>query len=149
MKNAKDKHLMLETVDKLFANLNKQNIRYCHWKSNYHLEYALSGKEDLDLLIDRRDSELFETVLLSLGFKRALPITGMEHLSVAHYYGLDDKSGSLIHVHSYYKVVTGDSLLKNFCFPINDMLLDNCRYLGNVKVPSKGAEVVVFVLRTM
>ena len=33
-------------------NLEKSNIRYVHWKSNTHIKLALSGIDDLDILID-------------------------------------------------------------------------------------------------
>ena len=62
---------------------------------------------------------------------------------------LDPETGTLVHVHAYYRVITGESLAKNYRLPIEEMLLANTRREGIVTVPTRGAELVVFVLRMM
>ena len=32
--------------------LDKENIKYVHWKSNTNIDKALSGEDDLDILVD-------------------------------------------------------------------------------------------------
>ena len=44
-----------ELVRTVFLEANAQNLTYCHWKSNIHLDKALRGDEDLDVLIAPKD----------------------------------------------------------------------------------------------
>lgn len=69
--------------------------------------------------------------------------------SLEHYFALDEESGVLVHVHAYYRVITGESLSKNYRFPVEEMLLQNTRAEDSVRVPTKSAELVVFTLRMM
>ena len=54
---------------------------------------------------------------------------------------------ALVHVHAYYRVISGGSLTKNYHLPVEEMLLENVRRESAVNVPSRGAELIVFVLR--
>src|SRR5258707_11733352 len=51
-------------IRNLFGSLEKKGIRYCHWKSNIRLEETLAAADDIDLLVDQRDAELFHATLL-------------------------------------------------------------------------------------
>ena len=42
----------LKLAASLFVDLADKDVRYVHWKSNEHLDAALRGETDLDLLID-------------------------------------------------------------------------------------------------
>jgi len=140
---------MLAKISKLVKELNKSGIRYCHWKSNEALAEALSGQTDIDLLVHRKDANLFRTILSQLCFKPAITTDGGSFPSVEHYFALDEKSGILAHVHAYFRVITGESLAKNYRFPIEEMLLQNTREVDSLRVPTKSAELVVFTLRMM
>ena len=139
----------MNTIQKFVEELNASKIRYCHWKSNYILSKSLSGRTDIDLLIDRIDATQFRIILNELNFKPAVTTDGDPFPSVEHYYALDDKSGILVHVHAYYRVITGESLTKNYRFPIEELLLENTREFDSVRVPTKSAELIVFTLRMM
>lgn len=41
---------MLKTIKDMLEALEINDIQYCHWKSNEHLEPALNGDTDLDML---------------------------------------------------------------------------------------------------
>ncbi|MCK4440925.1 MAG: hypothetical protein KAU90_02900, partial [Sulfurovaceae bacterium] len=62
---------MYKLSQDLINKLNKENIRYCHWKSNLLLDDALDGYDDLDLLVSRDDIYKFESLINQLGFKEA------------------------------------------------------------------------------
>jgi len=128
----------------LVAALGEARIRYCHWKSNARLSEALAGEGDLDLLVARADATRFQAVLAELGFK---PGRSGRNPSICHYYGFDRRSGRLVHVHAYYRIVTGGTMLKNHRLPIEDMLLDGARTVDGVPVPDRAAELVSFVVR--
>lgn len=139
---------MIELIHKLFITLNEYDILYCHWKSNIYLKEMLQGKTDIDLLVAREDVSSFEEILASMRFKRAIVRNGLTFPSVFHYYGLDGETGKIVHVHVYYRIITGESLLKNYHLPLEEMLFQNLKKEGVVKIPDKGAELVLFILRT-
>ncbi len=135
-------------VDELMNALNAADVRYCHWKSNVDLALAVSGETDLDILVERRSLYRVLDILLSLGFKSATVRWGPRTPSTYHYYGYEPQSGRLIHVHLFSSVVSGESFVKSHLFPLDAMLLENTDVIDNVRVPSKSAELVLFVLRT-
>lgn len=134
---------MLQLINALFTTLNQEGIRYCHWKSNINLNQMLSGKTDIDLLVDQRDADRFDSIIAGRRFKSV----AMRDLSVHHYYGLDHETGNIIHLHMYYRIVTGGTILKNYKLPLEDMLLQSCADKGIIPVPSKSAELAVLVIR--
>ncbi len=140
---------MLAKISNLIEELNKSEIRYCHWKSNLSLAKALAGQTDIDLLVHRKDADLFRTLLSQRCFKPAITTEGEAFPSVEHYFALDEESGVLVHVHAYFRVITGESLTKNSRLPIEEMLLQNTREVDSVRVPTKSAELVVFTVRMM
>ena len=58
-------HKILPLVEETLDILKKSRIEYCHFKSNEHLEAALSGDTDLDILFAldeiEKVNELFKT----------------------------------------------------------------------------------------
>jgi thymidylate kinase len=136
-------------IEKLIEELNTSRIRYCHWKSNLALSQSLSGKTDIDLLIHREDSARFRSILSQLCFRPVAIKDAADFPSVEHHFALDEENGVLAHIHAYFRVITGDSLSKNYRFPIEEMLLGHTRLQGSVRVPIKSAELIVFTLRIM
>lgn len=134
-------------IRNLFGSLEQKGIRYCHWKSNIRLEEALAAADDIDLLVDQRDATLFQAALLENGFKLAQSRSGIGHPGVFHALGLAQPSLELVHVHAYFQIVSGDSLVKNYRLPIERFLLDHTRYVHGVRVPTPEAELVLFALR--
>lgn len=136
-----------DLVGDLVETLNRKGIRYCHWKSNYSLEQALSGETDLDLLVDRQSIAQTTTILSELGFKPATVIGGPSTPTIYHYYGFDPNITQLVHVHLFGNVLTGESFVKSHLFPFETMLLENTSNLGQIRVASKPAELILFTLR--
>lgn len=140
---------MLTKIRNLVEGLNNHGVKYCHWKSNLSLTQALSGKTDVDLLIDRMDADSFRTIMGQLCFRPAIGKEVSSFPSVEHYFALDEESGDLVHVHAYFRVITGESLVKNYRLPIEAMLLENTREVDSIRLPTKSVELVVFTLRMM
>lgn len=131
----------------LLGRLDSEGIRYCHWKSNIRLKDTLEGREDVDLLVDRRDALPFLAALGEHGFKLAKSRFGTGHPGVFHALGLDESLGEIVDVHTYHLVLSGDSFVKNYRFPVAVSLLEGRRPLLRVPVPQPEAELVLFVLR--
>jgi thymidylate kinase len=137
----------LQVLLDLIQELQKQKVRYCHWKSNYHLNYALSGEEDWDVLVHVEDFPDFVSLITSVGFKSAISSNDAGQFGVYHFYGLDTATGKLVHIHAYSRIVSGDSLVKSYCLPVEGMLLNNLRHDSFMPVPCKEADLLVFILR--
>jgi thymidylate kinase len=128
--------------------LNHSAIEYCHWKSNISLDNALAGEEDLDFLVDRKALGQLFSLLIGLGFKGAMVKPGTNVPGIFHYYGLDPHTGKPVHVHLFSSVLSGESFVKSHFLPFERMLLENRASLGDVPIPSRSAELVLFVIRT-
>ena len=50
-------------------------------------------------------------------------------------------------MHAYFQIVSGDSLVKSYRLPIEELLLEQTRYLHGVRIPTPEAELVLFALR--
>ncbi|MAG94093.1 MAG: hypothetical protein CMJ48_10125 [Planctomycetaceae bacterium] len=141
--------MTLSLTRRLIDELNEQDVEYCHWKSNCRVDGVFSGETDIDLLVGQGSVAQFHRIIFNLEFKAAeLPDSDESH-SVVHFYGFDEASGILVHLHVYYRVITGGSILKNYHLPIEGMLLENTTAVNGLKVPDRAAELGLFVIRKM
>ena len=115
-------------IRSLFKSLEQKGVRYCHWKSNIRLEETLAAAEDIDLLVDRRDASFFYAALLENGLKLTQSRSGIGHPGVFHAVGLDEASAASVHVHAYFQIVSGDSLVKSYRLLLSPWLGSACRF---------------------
>lgn len=142
------RHTEVPAVRALFDALNAQDVRYSHWKSNIRLGETLAGEQDIDLLVDRRHLAQLQDIMARCGFKTTVGHAGVGHPGVFHALALDDSTGRLIDLHVYHAAMSGDSLVKSYCFPLTDALLDDCTRLSGVRIPRPELELLTFVVRT-
>ncbi len=140
-------NLTATLVDRLIDLFNREEIIYCHWKSNIDLAQATAGEIDLDLFVDRKSLPQALTILSRLGFKAAVIRWGANPPGIRHFYGLDPDTKQLIHVHLFSRVLTGESYVKSHLFPFDTMLLENVYYSDRMRVTARPAELVLFTLR--
>ncbi len=114
----------LTTSEALFSALDKNDVRYCHWKSNEHLDAGLAGETDLDVLVDRSHHRRWERILADHGFKRFTTAEGYSRPPMTDYLGFDRETGSLIHLHTHYQLVLG-SALKEYQVPWGEDILSS------------------------
>ncbi len=137
----------LKLIQELSAALDREKIRYCHWKSNEALERSLSGDNDLDLLIDPEHRFQFPRLLFRLGFKQASSPQDARYPGIFHFYGHDRESAKTVHVHVHYRLIVGCDLIKNYELPFVIPYLDSARNCHDLRVPSVEFEYIVFVIR--
>lgn len=140
---------MLNKLQQLIEQLSTNGITYCHWKSNSALSQVLTGQTDVDFLIHRKDGDSFRLLMSQLKFRPTGIQGDAPFPAVEHYFALDEVTGIFIHMHAYYRVITGESLSKNLHLPFEEMLLQNVREEDTIRVPAKSAELVVFTIRMM
>lgn len=134
-------------VRRFFDSLEEAGVSYCHWKSNIRLADTLAGREDIDVLVDPCCAAAFQSTLLKCGYKPAVSRSGVGHPAVFHAIALDSDTWELVDLHAYYQIVSGDSLVKNYRFPIERALLQSACCQDGVRVPDPAAELALFVLR--
>ncbi len=132
----------------LIEGLAQRGILYCHWKSNFSLSQQPDHQEDFDFLIDRQAMPATVKLLLELGCKPTLIKWGANPPGIYHYYGLDPATGTLVHLHLFSSVLTGESLIKSHRLPFEEMLLENVAHIGHIRVACKDAELLLFIVRT-
>jgi len=137
----------LRLVRDLCERLEDEGVEYCHWKSNDVLERSASGENDLDLLVRRAHQSAFCEVVHRLGFKQVRIPRYREMPGVLDYYGCDEESGKLVHLHVHYQLVAGDDRTKNYRIPLADPLLDSSARGELFRTPASELEFVVFVVR--
>lgn len=138
---------VLGLVAQLAESLQARNINYCHWKSNAFLYRSLNGENDLDLLVSKEHASCFCAILHELGFKETLVPDDEELPGVRNYYGLDQNSGRLVHVHAHFQLIMGNDLSKNYRIPLEKEYLACAVNSDLMRVPAAEFELVIFVVR--
>ena len=137
----------LELIRSLCQALNEGRVAYCHWKSNEALDQSAKGSNDLDLLIGRDDAQLFEEIIARLGFKATHLPRWKQLPGVLDWYGHDEASGKLVHLHAHYQLTVGDDMTKNYRLPIEEPYIASAQSGALFKVPLPEFEFAVFLVR--
>ena len=137
----------LDLVVKLCRTLAVQKIDYCHWKSNTFLARSASGDNDLDVLVKRSHAQSFIEILNSLGFKEALLPRDEELPGVRNYYGYDQETGRLVHVHAHFQLILGSDLSKNYHLPLEQVYIESSTQGDLFRVPTPEFELMILVIR--
>ena len=140
---------MLSSIEKLLDALDRHGILYCHWKSNEHLEEALAGDTDLDVLFDPAQRTELERVLDENGLKRFRATPLMQYNAIEDFIGFDQESAKIWHVHTHYRMTLGEKHLKGYTVtPWGPMLLqDRVRGEAGVWTSDPSEEFVLLLCR--
>lgn len=139
----------LDILRVLFERLHAEGIRYCHWKSNQHLDASLVAETDVDILVDRRAIVPLTRLLGEVNFKRFVVKPGRGYPGIEDYVGFDPVTGALTHLHVHYQLTLGEKFLKGHRLPWEEPYLstrvfdqDHCLYIADPHL-----ELIVLVLR--
>lgn len=140
---------MLITIRQLLEELEKNSIRYCHWKSNEHLDEAFEGNTDLDVLFDFSQRNEIEKILTNCGLKRFRSTPLMQYNGIEDYIGFDQDETKIWHLHTHYRMTLGEKHLKGYTVnPWAKHILDNRIKLKNgIYVSSPEDEYVLLLCR--
>lgn len=116
---------MLKIVGDLIRLLDEKEVNYVHFKSNEHIDESVVGKTDFDILVDRRSAAAYEAVLRSLDCKRFRSPKGSVYPAVDDWLGMDSETGTFIHLHTHFQLITGKSGFKNYVLPWGRIALDS------------------------
>jgi len=103
--------------------ITKSNIPYVSWKNNHEIDKFLNGDSDLDIYIPIKCKEKFINIAVQNSWIIVInPIAKFPNIK--HLYFISD-NGKTYHLHVYFKVITGESWIKEFNLPMEDYLIDN------------------------
>lgn len=119
---------MLKTIKEMLEAFEKNNIIYCHWKSNEHLAEALTGDTDLDVLFLPEQRNLLDSVLSGLGLKRFRDVPLMQYNAIEDYIGFDIETAKIWHLHTHYRMTFGEKHLKGYTANWQKAILERRRY---------------------
>ncbi len=114
---------VLDVVRALAARLEVAGIRYCQFKSNWHLDQGLVGLTDLDVLIEPHAGSKLAAALGQSGYKSFSPPPGGDYPGVEDYLAMDSATGRLVHLHLHHQLTTGEPHLKGHHFPWEELML--------------------------
>jgi hypothetical protein len=139
----------LAVVRGLLARLHEADLAYCHWKSNEHLEAAIEGLTDLDILVDRRRDGELRRILAESGFKRFVAPPLRAYPGIEDYLALDRDTGRLVHLHLHHRLTLGERHLKGYRLPWEARLLATRRLdpATGVYVADPAIELVLLLVR--
>ncbi|HEU5262479.1 MAG TPA: hypothetical protein VFU41_13765 [Gemmatimonadales bacterium] len=139
----------LKALTDLFDRLHREGIRYCHWKSNEHLHASMSGRTDVDLLVDRLATQALARVLAETTFKRFTTMPGRSYPAIESYLGFDADSGKLLHLHLHYRLTLGEKHLKGYRLPWEELLLSTRKWddAHRIYVADPHIELVLLTVR--
>ena len=94
----------------LLASFEAQKVGHCCWKSTRRASRGMTGASDLDLLIARTDRRRATELLLLRGFKHWPDAPGYDNPAISSFFGYDETTGVIYHVHVQFKLVFGHSV---------------------------------------
>ena len=135
----------------LFNQFNEQGVRYCHWKSNEHLLQGLTGKTDLDILIDPADSSTAYRLLSDNNYKRVISHPWKRYSAVEDWIGLDEEQMLQTHLHVHYRLLTGLKNVKDQYFSFNRIVLDNSVLDKDydIRICNPNIETILLIIRAV
>ena len=137
---------MLQVFNNLFKSLHAKNIIFCNWKDHHAAADHLNGIGDLDLYVPISQKGQFEDIAEQEGFRRVLSYQS-SHNYIEHYYGLDKANSIFVHLHVYFKIITGEHISKNYDLPLERYLTSNIETSSGLPTLNTSAQRSIFLLR--
>jgi Thymidylate kinase len=90
----------------LLAELQRENLRFVHWKGNAHLPESMQGKSDIEMLVHPTDRNQFENLVKRRLYKKLHAQPGHRYPGIEDWLAMDYDTGTLLHIHTHYNLVT-------------------------------------------
>lgn len=127
--------------------LDKAFIPYVSWKNNHEISRFLNGDSDLDIYIPLK----YKNEFINLAVKNSwfVVVNPIAHFPYIEHLYLITGNGKVYHLHVYFKVITGESWIKEFDLPLENYLITNrCKHdKYGVYVLNNKAQAYLFALR--
>ena len=115
-------------MNTLFDRLSKEEISYCHFKSNQHIKESFLGMTDFDVLVDKEKIDRVTVILTEIGAKRFESPYINNYPGIENWLVFDPQTGIIYHLHLHYQLLTGTAHVKEFLLPWYPIVLENAVY---------------------
>lgn len=95
----------------IFKDLNDNKIEYVVWKNTNLIDNFFLGKENLDIYIHKNHHEKFKFLIKKNNWVE-VKSTSNNFKKIKHY--LFFENNKILHIHAYFKLLTGNSISKNY-----------------------------------
>ena len=112
---------MLQLIESLFSLWNNNGIVYCSWKGNSHLDDAMNGTSDFDILISTVSLEEGISLLKKAGYMLCVTQQDSRYPGIQDWIGVDAATGIMIHVHLHQFMIAGHSGVMEYILPWNEL----------------------------
>ncbi len=138
-------------INYIFEKLEHENINYCSWKSNAHLDRSFQSLTDFDLLVAIGDTNKFQQCMVHAGAKRRISTADKTYPGMEDYIAFDPESGKLIHLHVHYKLIFGKSLQKFYRLDLEKIILNTKVFNKTYRIFTihPELELLILILRTI
>ena len=111
------------SIYNFFKNLDELKIKYAVWKNINSLDLSFNGLFNFDLYVSLDDYKKFHNLAKS---QKLIKLNNQINKIkfIEHFYILG-KNNKIFHIHVYYKIITGESFLKEYELPLEDLILRN------------------------
>lgn len=142
--------MALHIVKQLLDDLNSSDVNYCHWKSNEHLEAAVNGDTDLDILFDKNQEQKVIEILRKNKYHLFEAVWYRKYKGIVDYIGFDKDTGKIVHVHTHFSLDIGEVGIKSYRLPWEELILNNKEFDSNYNIykSSPETEYLLLVVRT-
>ncbi len=138
--------MALQIIENLLSDLNSNNINYCHWKSNEHLEAAMNGDTDLDILFDKDQEQHVIEILMKNKFHLFEAVWYRRYQGIVDYIGFDKELGKIVHVHTHFSLNIGEVGIKSYHLPWEELILSNRIFDAQFNIYKSSPEVEYLLL---
>ena len=111
------------SLKRLLSACDERDINYVSWKNNHELKLVLSGESDIDLYVPLNQKSNFLQLCKERGWVEFSNPVG-SYPYIAHFYTLGDNL-EIFHLHVYFKLITGDTWIKEYSLPFEAWLSEN------------------------
>ncbi len=133
---------------KIFKELNRRNLKYVLWKNFHEIDDFFLGKKDLDLFLNHKYRVSFEAVLKDFIVFNA-EYYHSSYFDIEHYFLFCENTSRFYHLHVYYKLITGNTWLKEYELLIKSSELEkNIQFIRGVRCVSNELGRSIFNSRT-
>ena len=142
---------MSNVMRELFHDLEENQVRYLHFKSNTNLKSSFDGRGDFDVLIDPARVQDVERIITQHNGKRFNPPRLGRYPGVDNWLIFDSESGVLYHLHLHYQLATGKALIKDYVIPWRELLFETRikDTVYDIYITDPNLELLMLLVRTV
>jgi thymidylate kinase len=125
--------------------LDERDIKYVSWKNNHEIELSINGESDLDIHVPLKDRDKFSQLMVKNNWISVFNPVAV-YPFVEHYFLIIGEN-KIYHLHVYFKIVTGESWIKEFNLPLSEFLIENRFEIKGLFVLNNKAQAYLFTIR--